>query len=1155
MRRFYYFFIIFCAGCLTAFSQNPEISSELPDVIPPSPTVASLMKFEEVPVNNYTGIPDISIPLFQLETGSKSFDLTLRYHTNSTSLSTVASDVGLGWTVTGLGSISRSVRGLPDEYFLINKSIGIYANYPNTTIGYYPTIDIITNNNTSMSQDLQRFLFDTNQKGIFDTDHDLWQFNFCGHSGRFIIEKSSSGLLEVKLLSDSNLKIINHYITPAQSANEMEKYRPTGFTVFDDLGIRYEFDVIEVTHVSSLTHHLNFADIITTNASSNYNFNSTFHLSRIYDNNNILLLEVDYLAPYEEQTRSANVTVSAGINGSNPAQDFSFIINAQSFCLNGFSVDFLNTLYQPKDLTTSTTFSYGVRKPSRILMSNGQEYVFNYNLGREDDNYFNNQIAKTLHSIEQINQFGEAIKKIELSYIYRLIPKKQLFIKKMFLESLTIENQNVALSRNFYYKENTLNITQCDEDGWGYLKERTVFDSGIEADKDNVSTFALEKMTLPTGGCVIFKYESNTYSHIMDQTPSNFDDNYYNWNRNYDQKTAYALDEAYELFQITNPINRTRIITPAIIPGLNDWWLRIYKDDLEYTTIVGEACIETCEKLLENLPLGIYTFELTCNEWGSSLNSPFTFQVLTEDLKTPQQGYKNYFYGGGYRVSEILTFEDNIDVLDIPLHESLSRKRFYYNSFVDNHLSSGSLNTPKPIKKHLISKIRPYLIHFNNGDAPCYVLEQVNFHYLVMSDNDLVSSESPKTVGYKNVKIQDKNNGYSLFTYSNSMDYPDVEMYYGPPLFQSNISMEYKRGNMLKMEVFRDNNQLLSAEENFYQFTEENLITTGLYVFGNFGEFQNYPVYHFFENYLAYFSIKNNPLTCINLHGMYCFVDYSFNWRYEDFVKIGFNLNRTAIGRSELISKNTRNYFYQGTTTEVLESSEMFEYNPINKKLSKHIVSDIYDDVYETLYFYHSGNSVYSQNRISAIERIESYKNQQLTGIRKINYSNGFIGNSSFLPLQVEVSKGSGALETKVIYERYDSKSHPLQLRQESGIPISYIYAYNNTLPVAKLENIAYNDIPAQLITAIQNATDATNYSESNVLTELEALRSSTDPNMQQAMITTYTHKPLIGISTVTDPRGQRQTYIYDDLNRLKEVRDHNDKLLSENEYYYRTQN
>ncbi len=43
--------------------------------------------------------------------------------------------------------------------------------------------------------------------------------------------------------------------------------------------------------------------------------------------------------------------------------------------------------------------------------------------------------------------------------------------------------------------------------------------------------------------------------------------------------------------------------------------------------------------------------------------------------------------------------------------------------------------------------------------------------------------------------------------------------------------------------------------------------------------------------------------------------------------------------------------------------------------------------------------------------------------------------------------------------------------------------------------------------------------------------------------------------SSITDPKGDKMTYIYDDFNRLKEVRDKNNNILFENEYHYRTQN
>jgi YD repeat-containing protein len=56
-------------------------------------------------------------------------------------------------------------------------------------------------------------------------------------------------------------------------------------------------------------------------------------------------------------------------------------------------------------------------------------------------------------------------------------------------------------------------------------------------------------------------------------------------------------------------------------------------------------------------------------------------------------------------------------------------------------------------------------------------------------------------------------------------------------------------------------------------------------------------------------------------------------------------------------------------------------------------------------------------------------------------------------------------------------------------------------------------------------------------------------------MVTSYTYEPLVGITSMTDPRGYKTTYKYDEFNRLQYVKDAEGNILSENEYKYRTQN
>lgn len=155
-------------------------------------------------------------------------------------------------------------------------------------------------------------------------------------------------------------------------------------------------------------------------------------------------------------------------------------------------------------------------------------------------------------------------------------------------------------------------------------------------------------------------------------------------------------------------------------------------------------------------------------------------------------------------------------------------------------------------------------------------------------------------------------------------------------------------------------------------------------------------------------------------------------------------------------------------------------------------------------------------------------------------------------------SKGSNALEERIIYHDYDNFGNPIDVSKADGTRISYIYGYNNSLPVAQLVGVPYKDISPTLINSIHLSSNTENdtcygidrsvCSEAGLRKFLKDLRDT----FPEAQTTTYTYNPLIGVTSVTDPRGQTSYYEYDIFNRLKAVKDSEGNLLEETTYNYK---
>lgn len=148
-------------------------------------------------------------------------------------------------------------------------------------------------------------------------------------------------------------------------------------------------------------------------------------------------------------------------------------------------------------------------------------------------------------------------------------------------------------------------------------------------------------------------------------------------------------------------------------------------------------------------------------------------------------------------------------------------------------------------------------------------------------------------------------------------------------------------------------------------------------------------------------------------------------------------------------------------------------------------------------------------------------------------------------------------VSAQILYDKYDSKGHPLQYTTKDGISTAIIWGYNNTQPIAQITGARLSDISQSLISAIVSASDSDaaaiqNNDESAFLSALNTFRNHT--TMAGYQITTYTYDPLIGVRSITPPSGVREVYLYDSANRLMEIREgsQSGKLLKEFKYHYK---
>jgi hypothetical protein len=196
--------------------------SVLDNLHPVTPNAFQFTRYTELPVSDYTGIPNISIPLYTIEEDGIQVPLNLSYHSVGNRVNQEASWVGLGWDMQ-VGSIIQQVndqddyaantRRLPDFYnsgtpyefpfkyqyctlgseTLCNYGCSgqIAVNAPVAQHGFVIYTDSFApfNGYYNATSD---FFYDHDYNSI-DSEPDVFTASFLGHSFKFIDDWSYAG--------------------------------------------------------------------------------------------------------------------------------------------------------------------------------------------------------------------------------------------------------------------------------------------------------------------------------------------------------------------------------------------------------------------------------------------------------------------------------------------------------------------------------------------------------------------------------------------------------------------------------------------------------------------------------------------------------------------------------------------------------------------------------------------------------------------------------------------------------------------------------------------------------------------------------------------------------------------------------------------------
>jgi len=1121
----------------TCYGQEFELQE--PNIVLPSPTAYELGKYGQIPVGLFTGTINYSLPLYEYKTKHLSIPISLSYSSNGIKVDQLESNVGLGWSLNSGGVITKIVRGKEDES---NKF-------------FYPEEEL---DEVGMNSPVTAEFFYTAGMGEVDTETDLFMYNFPGGSGKFTYDNDKKIIL---------IPHKDHKIEPYIEGEE------SGYCIITSDGVQYiftdteqtisrvhggghsipEFTAISSWYLSKIAHP--FGDTI------NFEYEPNVYY---YDAGQSQTLKTTF--PYGQTPCGESVPSAPQL--SNILYHRSRIIGKRLIKIKS------NNIYDGE-----ININYGQSHPS----------VASYNLV---SNIFIRDNNLSLIENVDFNYYSTANGRLFLDKVQYKDPNKSYLFEYIdpdgFPERLSFSQDHWGYFNN---KNNDCLVPKLIRDEpFRYLN--------IGANKEPNSEYAkkglLNKITYPTKGYTEMIYEGNSY--FGEKTiPATFNQFIMEVNRGFDvsvsdiqtftsdfpqQVKIYIQDisfndEAQHCNDDPGKTKATLKITnnstgeAVQLYRINSYGQRFYDINALSPSCVGNV-------YYVDLKTANYTFNLKPDFFCIKA------KVKIEYIENQETTVDAIIETGGIRIKRTIDYD--------PVKDKELIKRYYYGYYDSLTIPTGDQGQ----KSYYINNITTRKPCWDQGLNGQSIVSWDDVRYKILNSNSLnpLFNNGNNNIYYKNVVIS---YGDDNFKYGGEehefiihRDYPG-KLIHGENYIRNAPWTNFGWDNSLekKSSIFKTddlgNRIILKESENNYYADNRNydevkgysvrksydLVLSGetTYSCTEADIDKIYTEHYCAADHKHFWSATSNGCVCIAPGH-----DWQTRYHYHpcygkqqgDVIVYSNNIENLDVMEYKNISfwhylKNsiTKQYDENGENPIITNTNYYYD-NAEHVQLtrSKTLMPNG-DTVLSKMFYPHDLgiNSLIDQRRIGELVKSERYMNDKKIATKIIDYIDW--GNNIILPEVINFSKGDNTPEARFRYHAYDEKGNPLEVSKENDMHIVYYWGYDDKYPVIKAENISYSDLNS----VVQETTDnfdalLESIGDLTTKTEKNAWKAFctnliNNPSLSNALITFYTYKPMVGITSETDARGQTIYYTYDSFGRLERICDNDGNIVKENEYNY----